>query len=119
MTEGVQHFMAGEKHVTHTDFPSVAAYLDSAKPKTRQHATAEKTKCDVHLISPRELSHATKHINSCCKITILYECIYLYICIYTHIHIYMIDMHIYIACLDILYFFIIETILCDCNSCTI
>lgn len=40
MMEGVQHFMAGEKHVTHTDFPSVTAYLDSAKLKTRQHATA-------------------------------------------------------------------------------
>jgi len=35
MTEGAQHFMAGEKHVAHTDFPSVAAYLDSAKLNTR------------------------------------------------------------------------------------
>lgn len=111
--EGVQHFTAGEKHVTHTDFPSVAAYLDSAKLKTRQHATAEKTKCDVHLISRRGLSHATKRITSYCKIGILYGCIYIYI------YAYMIYIHIYIACLDILYFFIIETIWYDCNSCTI
>lgn len=111
MMEGVQHFTAGEKHVTHTDCPSVAAYLDSAKLKTRQHATAEKTKCDVHLISPRGLSHATKRITSYCKIGILYGCVY--ICAY------MIYIQVYIACLDILYFFIIETILCDCNSCTI
>lgn len=73
MMEGVQHFRAGEKHVTHTDFPSATAYLDCAKLKTRQHATAEKTKCDVDLISPRELAHATEHINSYCKITILCE----------------------------------------------
>lgn len=89
MMEGVQHFTAGEKHVTHTDFPSVAAYLDSAKLKTRQHATAEKTKCDVHLISRRGLSHATKRITSYCKIGILYGCVYIYICIYdiyTHIY---------------------------------
>lgn len=71
--EGVQHFMAGEKHVTHTGFPSVTAYLDSAKLKTRQHATAEKTKFDVHLISPRQLAHATEYINKYCKITILHE----------------------------------------------
>lgn len=73
MMEGVQHFMAGEKHVTHTDFPSVTAYLDSAKLKTRQHATAQKTKCDVRLISPGQLVHATEHINTYCKITILCE----------------------------------------------
>lgn len=62
--EGVQHFMASEKRVTHTDFPSVTAYPDIAKLKTRQHATAEKTKCNVHLISPRELAHAAEHINT-------------------------------------------------------
>lgn len=45
--------MAGEKHVTHTDFPSVTAQVDSAKLKTKQHATAEKAKCDVYLISPK------------------------------------------------------------------
>lgn len=62
MIEGVQHFMAGEKRVPHTEFPSVTAYLDSAKLKTRQHATAEKTKCCAHLISPRELGHAAEHL---------------------------------------------------------
>lgn len=51
--EGVQHFMAGEKHVTHTDFPSVAAYLDSDKLKTGKPARAEKAKCGVHFISQR------------------------------------------------------------------
>lgn len=29
--EGAQRLMTGEKHVMHTDFPSVTAYLDSAK----------------------------------------------------------------------------------------
>lgn len=91
--EGAQRLMAGEKHVVHTDFPSVTAYLDSAKLKTGQHATGEKTKCDVHLISPRELLRATKHFASSYKITILYKHIYV-VCVYTDI---------YVVCLEILY----------------
>lgn len=91
--EGAQGLITGEKHVMHTGFPSVTAYVDSAKLKTGRHAIGEKTKCDMSLFLPRELLHATKHLNSYYKIAVLYK----------HVYVVYVYTNIYIACLEILY----------------